>query len=1014
MSRRHHATWLGALALLSSLTVGALGAGGALGAAHARAEPDDYTLFEVGQVRPLALDGRAKFLYAVNTPDDRLEVYALDGARPVSRGSVAVGLRPVAVALRNDREAWVVNHLSDSISIVDISTPEAPRVVRTLLVGDEPRDIVFGGPRFDRAFVTTAHRGQNAPYDPQLATPGVPRADVWVYDANDLGRSVGGTPLTIVQLFSDTPRALAVSEDGTRVFAAAFASGNGTTVISEGVSAPLNETNTHGEPQPHTSIIAKFESGFWTDAAGRDVSHLVNFSLPDYDVFTIDAAAKMPRKLAGPGATFSGVGTTLFNMVVNPVTKAVYVTNTEANNFTRFEGPGLSPGRNTTVRGNIAQSRITVIKNGQVKPVHLNKHIDYGQCCAPPGSAEAQKSLAAPRGLALTRDGTTLYVAAHDSNKIGVFDTRQLESDSFIPDAHAQITLRGGGPSGLVLDERRRRLYALTRFDNAIAVVDTAARKQVATVAMHTPEPPSVVQGRPFLYDATLSSSHGDASCASCHIDGNVDHLAWDLGDPTALLPDMPGTAGGLSAAFAPNGTSAFAFALPLCSENVPNVRCTPDIQRRFNSLKGPMTTQALRGMDNHGSMHWRGDRTAGTPSDPGAQPDTGMFDESAAFNAFNEAFPGLLGRSAELPDESMRAFTRFMLQSTMPPNPVRNLDNSLTPQQARGRALYFGGSDGKRLTDAVRTCNGCHVLDPTGNAQYGVARPGFFGGDGRFSFENLSQMFKVPQLRNLYEKVGMFGSSGDTSKPFAQNALTVLSFGSFEGEQVRGFGFQNDGSAATVFDFLSGNVFINFGPLSQAFGANNPGGFAPYVPPGSFPSDPSQLPPGLEFLALLNDPFFQTTTGVSERRELEAFMLAFDNNLLPIVGQQVTLGRASGPDALARLDLLEAQAAVVAPQRACDLIATGRVDGRELGYLYDPATHSFASSCGERALPEATLRAGALRGKGPLTFTCAPPGEGRRRAFDRDRDGYADTLELDAGSDPADPASIPRRRGEH
>ena len=27
--------------------------------------------------------------------------------------------------------------------------------------------------------------------------------------------------------------------------------------------------------------------------------------------------------------------------------------------------------------------------------------------------------------------------------------------------------------------------------------------------------------------------------------------------------------------------------------------------------MKGPMTTQTLRGMDNSGAMHWRGDRSA-------------------------------------------------------------------------------------------------------------------------------------------------------------------------------------------------------------------------------------------------------------------------------------------------------------------------------------------------------------------------------------------------------------------
>ena len=62
-------------------------------------------------------------------------------------------------------EVWVVNHLSDSVSIVAIDAAIAAlsRVTRTLLICDEPRDIVFAGPSGNRAFITTARRGQNCP-----------------------------------------------------------------------------------------------------------------------------------------------------------------------------------------------------------------------------------------------------------------------------------------------------------------------------------------------------------------------------------------------------------------------------------------------------------------------------------------------------------------------------------------------------------------------------------------------------------------------------------------------------------------------------------------------------------------------------------------------------------------------------------------------------------------------------------------------------------------------------------
>jgi DNA-binding beta-propeller fold protein YncE len=127
-----------------------------------------FVTFETGQVRPIAFNPSQTRLFAINTPDNQLEIFDVNAGTGAltHAGSVPVGLEPIAVAARTDTEVWVVNHLSDSISIVDAgATP--PRVVRTLLVGDEPRDIVFADPPGAtgvRAFITTAHRGQNTPF----------------------------------------------------------------------------------------------------------------------------------------------------------------------------------------------------------------------------------------------------------------------------------------------------------------------------------------------------------------------------------------------------------------------------------------------------------------------------------------------------------------------------------------------------------------------------------------------------------------------------------------------------------------------------------------------------------------------------------------------------------------------------------------------------------------------------------------------------------------------------------
>jgi DNA-binding beta-propeller fold protein YncE len=216
--------------------------------------------------------------------------------------------------------------------------------------------------------------------------------------------------------------------------------------------------------QAEVGLIVKFDGVKWTDELGRDWSAAVRFDLPDEDVFVIDANGSPPVQVGGPGGFYSHVGTVLFNMAVNPVSGKVYVSNTDAKNEVRFEGPGVFAagfkplGEPATVRGHLAESRITVLDSGTVTPVHLNKHIDYDDCCDDIPNAVNDKSLAFPLEMAVTSNGSTLYVSAFGSSKIGIFNTAQLENDSFTPNQANQIQVTGGGPTGLVLDEANSRL----------------------------------------------------------------------------------------------------------------------------------------------------------------------------------------------------------------------------------------------------------------------------------------------------------------------------------------------------------------------------------------------------------------------------------------------------------------------------------------------------------------------------------------------------------------------------
>lgn len=942
------------------------------------AENSSYTLFESGQVRPLAMSKDGKTLFALNTPDNRLEAFKITSHGLKHRGSVAVGLEPVALAVRSNNEVWVVNNVSDSVSIVDVEDPRKMRVERTLVVGDEPSDIVFAGEEDDkRAFITTAHRGQNSPVDPELTTPGVGRADVWVFDTSHSNKhTMGGSPLTIITLFTDSPRALAVSADGTKVYAAGFKTGNQTTTITEvavsanggvpradtfvdtngdGIPEP-HMTNSAGEVQPLTSLIVKFNGTNWVDEDNKVWDDLVKFNLPDKDVFVIDATANPPAQMAGDSGFYTGVGTILFNMVVNPVNGKVYVSNTEALNHNRFTGPGIQEG--TTLNGHFVESRITVLDNtdNEVTPIHLNKHIDYSTCCAALPNDENARSLAQPMDMAITRDGKTLYVAAFGSAKIGVFDTNKLENNTFVPDTANQVQLSAGGPAGVVLNENKHRMYVLTRFDNGISIVDTTSNTEIGHVAMYNPEPQHIVDGRRYNYDAALTSSHGDSSCALCHVFSDMDQIAWDLGDPDGSQVTNPG----------PLAINHEDFGLP--------------VNPHFAPVKGPMTTQSLRGMANHGPMHWRGDQTGGN-EEPNIQPDSGVYNERLAFAKFNGTFTGLHGRQDQLDAEAMGEFTDFVLELMYPANPVRALDNSLTPDQQAGYEFFF---DPTMVVDTAFHCNGCHVVDRAGNAEFNVTKPGFFGSDGSNTFAFIQQFLKIPHLRNQYQKVGMFGMPNN-GKFLATDPFTGLSpdmtfeefffhvfFGNPNehlGDQIRGFGYTHDGSADTVFRF---HTTIGFLPR----------------PPGTV----TPLDPGNGFNLDI------TPEKMIVRRQLEQFLLAFDSNFFPVMGQQVTLTDDNATAANPRIDLLINRANL----GECDLVARKK----NKGFLYQGDGTFLRSRSDKDPISDAKLRKKA--DSNAVTYTCVPPGNGMRIALDRDEDGFLDGDEIKAGSDPADPNSVP------
>ncbi|MAE78046.1 MAG: hypothetical protein CMJ85_14380 [Planctomycetes bacterium] len=449
-----------------------------------------FTHFESPQARPLAISADGQRLFVVNTPDHRLAVFSLAApTTPVLIREIPVGIEPVSVAVRSKDEVWVVNHVSDSISVVSISRGV---VIDTIAVADEPGDVVFAGSP-QRAFVTSMTRREVIVIDPAT-------------------RKQVGT----VAVFGDDPRALLASADGKTVWVAITRSGNKTTVVPHTIAPlPPKPTNPTLPLAPKQGIIVRSDDPAWKAK--------LNVTLPDNDVVEIDVASLTVRR------NYPGVGTTLFNLTWRPGTIELWVANTEARNLVRFE-PAL--------RGHAIDSRVTRITTGNrptITPIDLNPGIDYTKF---PNVPALSNALAQPTDVVFDPAGRVGYVAAFGTDRIGLIDgtgkvTGLIEVGNTSGAKVAPRTKRG--PRGLLHHPTSGVLYVCNRLSNSVSVIDTAQKKVLREIRMFDPTPQTIREGRGFLFDAKLSGN-GTMACAACHIDARHDGLAWDLGDPGGQL----------------------------------------------------------------------------------------------------------------------------------------------------------------------------------------------------------------------------------------------------------------------------------------------------------------------------------------------------------------------------------------------------------------------------------------------------------------------------------------------
>jgi YVTN family beta-propeller protein len=693
--------------------------------------------FESGAVNALLLAPDGQHLYVLNTPDHRVEVYRTHavvqapgrapagglGAHAPSTGigggllggvhggtlpgpvagrapapaltyvgSIFTGLEPVALALDPDdpQRLFVSNHVSDTVSVVDLARLS---VVGTLDVGDEPQGLLVTG---DKVFVACA-RAPGTPMGPGQRLPSA-MVDhvVAVHDKHPPYARLALVPIEGVR-----PRDVVLADGA--VHALVQNSGNHTVIMEETTTKTLGleqeVVDAFDPPFVVNPVLLRpeFDSLPYTRGWSiPSVSRIVNDSeypahvhqLLDRDLVAID-----PDALRALPLVTTGVATTLLDVERNPATGALWVTGTDARNRTRFE-PNL--------KGDALDSVVAIVVPGGA--------VQQTLVLAPPFTERAH-SQPATLLFGPGPSGPLAFVACLGTASVVVIDA--------VTAALVAEIDTGEVPAGLALDPVRGALWVLSRVDKRLRAYDVAhgfLPWGPPRALPYDPEPQAVTAGRTHLYDARAETGHGtgNVGCAGCHVYGHVDQLAWDLGDPGGSLgyyyPDVLGGLAGFPDQIATAPTTAI-----------------------LSPMKGPMTTQSLRGLMDPDTqhalpLHWRGDRRT--------------------FHMFRGAFQGLLGGTG-ISKREVQEFAIFVRSLRYAPNPRQPKDRAYQGLAALGRDIYGMNPDvpGKDYVPSSGfLCISCHLGDFTNGTDFTGSR--ITASKGSFQ-----QIFNTAQLRMNYEK---------------------------------------------------------------------------------------------------------------------------------------------------------------------------------------------------------------------------------------------------------------------
>jgi YVTN family beta-propeller protein len=483
-----------------ALLVAVFGAAGSAEAARPRThEAVGFQLFESPQVEPLVPNAAGTRLYVANTTSNSVSV--IDTFNNFLVALVDVGVDPVTVAIRpGANELWVSNHVSDTVSVIDIApgSPTENRVIDTLqdvdaqgvTQFDEPTGIAFTA-NGATAFVALSSRNQIA-----------------VIDAT--ARTVSSR----IQVRAQEPRAIAVRNG--LLYVTSFESGNRSEVSACGAAG---DTNASTSCTLGLNQLVNFATNPNLPSNTKHIQ--TDPDVPDRDLFVYDAATGAEL------ATVNGIGTLLYGVAVSSAGRA-FITQTDARNVVNGNhGQTLSGLGNRMFNNRVAAVTCTGGGCGAVQQKDLE-----------PASPTDATALATPYAVALSGNDATLVVTAAGSSRVvtldaatlNVLDTLDLGSvangdfGQQIPRGVALVSDGNGAPV---------KAYVLNTLENTVSVVNVADPGNISETTQFfvgtDPTPDAVRKGR-IAFNNAFASTKGTFSCGSCHPDGNVDQLLWRIG----------------------------------------------------------------------------------------------------------------------------------------------------------------------------------------------------------------------------------------------------------------------------------------------------------------------------------------------------------------------------------------------------------------------------------------------------------------------------------------------------